>query len=170
MSCGCYGKEVTRIANTTHGKAKTAVWNVWREMVSRTKNPSHKNAKFYSERNIDVDPDWLEFENFYRDMGDKPYGMWLERKDNNKGYCKDNCKWETPSRQCSNRRSGSNKSGRVGVYFDSESNKWRASIVVDKITRDLGRFSSFEAACTAITKLEIEVLGFSREVGYINNG
>ena len=37
-------------------------------------------------------------------MGDKPYGLTLERVDNNKGYFKDNCTWATRKVQSNNRR------------------------------------------------------------------
>lgn len=50
---------------------------------------------------------WLLFENFLADMGERPDGQTLDRRDNNKGYCKDNCRWATHKEQhrnkCSNR-------------------------------------------------------------------
>ncbi len=46
---------------------------------------------------------WLKFENFFEDMSERPKGMELDRIDNEKGYCKDNCKWSTRTEQTRNR-------------------------------------------------------------------
>ena len=40
--------------------------------------------------------------NFYKDMGNPPNGMSLERIDGQKGYCKANCKWATDKEQANN--------------------------------------------------------------------
>src|SRR5260370_40284022 len=44
------------------------------------------------------------FENFYKDMGPRPFGMSIDRKNNDKGYYPSNCHWTTPREQAQNRR------------------------------------------------------------------
>ena len=50
---------------------------------------------------------WLDFENFYEDVEECPERIMLDRIDNDKGYCKDNCRWADPVVQSNNRRSSS---------------------------------------------------------------
>jgi|ERR1043165_2611855 hypothetical protein len=167
LSCGCLSAEMTKVRETTHGMHGTKTYSVYREMLRRAQGKS-TNAVYYAERGIGVSDSWAEsFENFFEDMGECPEGLWLERIDNNKGYCKENCKWETPSRQASNRRRRDNKSGRMGVHFDTHSGKWKAEIFVDKKRIGLGRYVNFEDACDAVEKAELELLGYSRKDGFI---
>jgi hypothetical protein len=44
------------------------------------------------------------FENFLDDMGERPDGKTLDRKDVNLGYDPNNCKWSTAKEQANNRR------------------------------------------------------------------
>lgn len=131
-SCGCLSAELARARETSHGMSKTKTYAVWAEMCRRATNPEHPNAKYYVEKGVTVCHEWLKFENFYEDMGEQPEGLWLERIDNSGPYSKENCKWETPSRQTSNRGRAGNTSGRLGVYWDSSKGAWRAEITVDK--------------------------------------
>jgi hypothetical protein len=73
-------------------------------MIQRCTNPNHDKYHLYGGRGITVDPRWLEFKNFYDDMGDRPAGMTLDKINNFKGYSKDNCRWADLSTQNSNRR------------------------------------------------------------------
>lgn len=43
-------------------------------------------------------------ENFYADMGDRPAGMTLDRRNNSLGYSRENCRWATGQTQSRNRR------------------------------------------------------------------
>lgn len=92
-SCGCLHKEQLILRNTRHGMFKTRTWSIWNGVVSRTTIPSATGFADYGARGITVDPRWLVFENFLHDMGEAPPGMEIDRRDNNEGYYKANCRW-----------------------------------------------------------------------------
>jgi len=61
--------------------------------------------KNYGGRGIFLCKKWMEFENFFADMGDSfKEGLTLDRIDNNKGYSRDNCRWVTMRENQENRR------------------------------------------------------------------
>lgn len=68
-------------------------------------SPNFSQAQNYYDRGIRIeDPRWFSVEAFYADMGECPQGYSLERIDNNRGYCKDNCKWASRIEQQKNRK------------------------------------------------------------------
>jgi len=73
----------------------TVIYTIWLNMVARCTNPNNDHYHRYGGRGITVCERWLEFENFYADMGDCPSGLELDREENNEGYCKSNCRWVT---------------------------------------------------------------------------
>jgi hypothetical protein len=83
------------------GVCSTKTWWSWHFMKQRVLNPNNRDYSRYRDRHID--PRWMVYENFHADMGDKPEGLSLDRKDNNKGYSKENCRWATPHQQASNK-------------------------------------------------------------------
>ena len=105
-SCGCLRRNALGIRSRTHNMRHTAEWQVWAQMLGRCNNPKNKGYKNYGGRGITIeDPDWLKFENFYRDMGARPSPeLTLERANNNRGYCKENCIWADRFQQSGNRR------------------------------------------------------------------
>ena len=108
-SCGCYQMERVAEAHTTHGESKTRLYYVWASMLKRvgaTKGADEKSKRNYQDRGIDVCDEWLIFENF-RDWalshGYKE-GLQIDRRDNDKGYCPENCRWVSPKENANNRR------------------------------------------------------------------
>lgn len=56
----------------------------------------------YKRKGILIDPRWDDFETFARDVGPRPPGKTLERKNNLMGYGPENCTWATPREQQNN--------------------------------------------------------------------
>lgn len=104
-SCGCLNLKAQWLTHTTHGMAHTPTWTAWKDMKARCFNPKLRNYKNYGGRGITVCSRWLQsFKNFLSDMGERPDGLTLERKNNNGNYEPGNCKWANRSDQCKNTR------------------------------------------------------------------
>lgn len=103
-SCGCLRKEMTIARSTTHGLSRTRAKSVWSTMWNRCTNPIYHEYHLYGGRGIKPCKRWKSLAAFVEDMGQPPPGLWLDRKNNEKGYSKSNCRWATPTEQNRNRR------------------------------------------------------------------
>lgn len=106
-SCGCYRDSGDFIRKHGHGsyiRGVSPTYKSWQEMRARCSNPTHISYPNYGGRGITFDASWNRFERFLSDMGPRPEGLSLDRRNNDKGYSRDNCKWSDRFEQNSNRR------------------------------------------------------------------
>lgn len=84
--------------------SRTPTWYSWYNMRKRCREVNSPDYARYGGRGIKVCKRWNEsFLAFLKDMGERPPGMTLDRKDNDKGYTKKNCRWATQKEQVANR-------------------------------------------------------------------
>lgn len=122
-SCGCERNRKFALVNRTHGVSSSHPYTFvsWAKMKERCTNSKHPHSRHYLRRGITICARWLGESgplNFLADMGERPKGLSLDRKDNDKGYwcgkseCSDcgplgrepNCRWATEQKQKRNTR------------------------------------------------------------------
>lgn len=120
-SCGCLQKErasgtlrnwwatgTRRGSGYRHGhagKRPSPTYNSWSAMRQRCRYIKHVKYPRYGGRGILVADRWFDsFEAFLEDMGERPPGTTLDRKDPRGHYEPGNCRWSTPYQQWLNRQ------------------------------------------------------------------
>lgn len=88
----------------THGLYRSRTYKSWSTMKQRCYNTKSPDYARYGARGIVVCRRWHIFENFLKDMGERPSNKTLDRINNNKSYSPSNCKWSTSLEQIQNRR------------------------------------------------------------------
>lgn len=145
-----------------HGMRYEPEYQVWASIVKRCYDEGSSQYKDYGERGILMSHDWRHnFSSFIRDMGPRPDGATIERRDVNKGYDCYNCYWELDrSVQAYNTRLRSNNtSGKAGVMWNTDKEKWEAYIYQNKKRKRLGFFTDKDEAISAREASEIELYG-----------
>lgn len=98
-SCGCLRGE-------SHGDTDSKEHNAWLAMRKRcSTRKTNRDYDQYAGRGIRICDSWMNsYSTFLNDMGRAPSpDHTLDRKDNDKGYYKDNCRWALPKAQANNR-------------------------------------------------------------------
>ena len=100
-SCGCLREK--------HGHAKSGAdrhgtYSSWEHMHQRCSNPNYEYFDDYGGRGIRVCERWASFETFLGDMGERPAGTTLDRKEVDGNYEPGNCRWATIDEQNNNTR------------------------------------------------------------------
>lgn len=89
----------------THRQSGSKEYMIWHTMIRRCTQPKNKKYHAYGARGIRVCDEWMRFEAFIADMGQKPTSRHqLDRINNDGNYCKENCRWALPVTQANNTR------------------------------------------------------------------
>ena len=115
QSCGCFHNEISsnqcKKNNKNlfkHGDINSRLYNIWHGMKQRTMNTKNKYYNDYGGRGITVCDEWKKdfivfkkwaLQNGYSD------NLTIDRKNNNKGYNPENCRWADMKTQNNNTRS-----------------------------------------------------------------
>lgn len=163
--------------NEMHGMHGTPEYVARADMIDRCYNPNNKRYDHYGGRGIRICERYRSsFAAFYDDLGDRPDGMTLDRRDTNGHYscgkCEEceangwpkNVRWATPSQQTINRRLGKNNtSGFRGVYPAAHRNlksRWAAKIGSDILKPrevHLGTFDTAEEAANMYDQFAVQI-------------
>jgi len=87
-----------RKEQTGRSRAYKAWDSMWTRTVWSDCNARNSKYEFFQPPSA-----WLDFKQFYADMGDCPEGYSLDREDTRLGYSPDNCRWATRKEQAENR-------------------------------------------------------------------
>lgn len=99
-SCGHH-----RVAHKYNNGDYNNCYHVWWGMIQRCENTKSISYSRYGARGITVCERWHDFNSFMSDMGKRPDKSYeLDRIDNDKSYCKENCRWVTRTENARNRR------------------------------------------------------------------
>jgi hypothetical protein len=159
-SCGCVGEE----SRKTHGMSNTRTYQIHEGMIRRCKPHLADDFPYHAGKGIKVCEEWEVFEKFYEDMGECPDGLSLDRIDVHGNYCKENCRWATNSVQGYNKGlDPNNTSGKSGVSWYTQSEKWSAEIHVENRHIRLGMFSNFDDAVKAREEAELKYYGWNKQ-------
>lgn len=166
-SCGCLQRE----SRITHGRSSTKLYKSWSVMINRCINPNCPSYPDYGGRGITVCDRWkYSFENFLEDMGERPEGMSLDRKDNDGNYEPSNCRWATGTQQEFNKRVRiDSSSGITGVTL-TNSAAVGTICIKDVITRTKSfAFNKYDRdeAITLASEWRQSVFRYLSELGFI---
>ena len=100
-------KPYSKPTPTGRGRTTHPLYVTYQNMLRRC-SPGNDGSEHYYDRGIRVCPQWAtDFWTFVADVGERPEGKTLDRKDNNGHYEPSNVQWSDSATQANNRRPSS---------------------------------------------------------------
>lgn len=124
--------------------------SIFYNMKTRCENKNHKDYKNYGAKGILICKEWSKLKYFVSWALENGYqdNLTIDRKNNDLGYCPDNCRWVDMNTQQSNKRKlcKINSSGNRGVCYNKKNNKYVATIGVNEKRIYIGSFLTSDEA------------------------
>lgn len=141
-SCGCRHGETVSAGVGGHLMTGSRPWVIWQQMRKRCRDPESKDYSNYGGRGIDMPDAWYRsFAVFWEDVKEGySHVLTIDRKNNDKGYSKENYRWVTPKVQQRNKRTNrlvNTPWGRITVAEASERSGVRYITVYKRALRGL---------------------------------
>lgn len=107
QSCGCLRVEKGREAglrSKIHGLINSPTYRTWQCMKKRCLDKTERAYRWYGAKGVIICEQWMTFEGFLKDMGERPAGKTLDRINPFGNYEKENCRWADNAIQKTNTR------------------------------------------------------------------
>jgi len=103
----------------------------WYAMRGRCHSKSSGNYQYYGGNGVEIDSRWDDFDNFLKDMGERPDNHVLDRIDAEQGYGPGNCRWITQAhnirrKRCVKMSNGKRRLAKWYYGFAGMSHSWIA--------------------------------------------
>lgn len=104
-SCTCSQSIAAKKTFTKHAGKGTRLHRIWVAMRTRCRNPNTPSFRHYGEKGITVCEEWNTFTSFRDWALSAGYAdnLSIERRDNSKNYCPENCTFANAQQQAANR-------------------------------------------------------------------
>jgi hypothetical protein len=98
-SCGCINK-------TANGKSSETLYHTWKHIMERCYRKNDPRYTDWGGRGIEVCDEWKDYLSFKKWALNNGYqdNLSIDRIDNDKNYCPENCRWVTMKEQNRNKR------------------------------------------------------------------
>lgn len=102
--------------------SSTRLYSIWKGIKRRCTNENYPHFENYGGRGIQICDEWLDFKTFKVWALENGYtdSLTIERKDNEKGYCPENCVWADRVEQNNNTRRNHFVEYQGGLYTIAE--------------------------------------------------
>ena len=145
----------------THRATGSYTYVSWGAMKQRCYNKNSKSYNWYGGRGIKVCDRWIDsYDNFLKDMGERPKGMTLDRKNPDGDYTPENCRWADVFTQAQNKNNTRNvKSGEHLIKL-TQSGRFQVRFTRKRKTYYFGTYDRLSDAIVARDAGIIKIDGY----------